>query len=96
MKSYQYRFIWLFVLLISCLVQLSGADKKHEKRALSIDGPYLLYTAEHGFRSVSVDTAGFLNDQTYGAVPKNFSFDVYSDKGEKLFPVSLHKIKRPE
>lgn len=96
MKSYQYRFIWLFVLLISCLVQLSGADKKHEKRAFSTDGPYLLYTAEHGFRSVSVDTAGFLNDQTYGAVPKNFSFDVYSDKGEKLFPVSLHKIKRPE
>lgn len=56
----------------------------------------MLYTADGGFRSISVDTAGLLNDQTYRSVPKGFSFDVYSDKGEKLFPVTLHKIKRPE
>lgn len=96
MKSFQYKFILLFVLLASCLTQLSGADKKQEKHKLSADGPYLLYIADGGFRSISVDTAGLLNDQTYRSVPKGFSFDVYSDKGEKLFPVTLHKIKRPE
>ena len=96
MKSFQYKFILLFVLLASCLTQLSGADKKLEKHKLSADGPYLLYTADGGFRTISVDTAGLLNDQTYRSVPKGFSFDVYSDEGEKLFPVILHKIKRPE
>lgn len=77
-------------------MQLSGTDKKQEKHLLSADGPYLLYTADGAFRSISVDTAGCLKDQTYKSVPKGFSFDVYSDKGEKLFPVTLHKIKRPE
>lgn len=98
MKSFQYKFIVLFVLLTSCFVQLSGADKKYKEKveSLSADGPYLLYNADGSFRSVSVDTAGNLNDQTYPAVPKGFSFDVYSDKGEKLFPVTLHRIKRPE
>lgn len=100
MKSIQYKFILMFVLLASCFTQLSGAgnghDKDYEKKALSVDGPYLLYPEEGGFRSISVDTAGSLNDQTFKAVPKGFSFDVYSDKGEKLFPVALHKVKRPE
>lgn len=96
MKSIQYKFILLFVLLTSCFTQLSGADNDHEKKTLSADGPYLLYPEEGGFRSISVDTVGCLNDQTFKAVPKGFSFDVYSDKGERLFPVTLHKMKRPE
>lgn len=96
MKSIQYKFILLFVLLTSCFTQLSGADKDHEEKKLSADGPYLLYPEEGGFRSISVDMAGCLNDQTFKAIPKGFSFDVYSDKGEKLFPVALHKVKRPE
>lgn len=96
MKSYQYRFIWLFVLLISCLVQLSGADKKHEKRALSTDGPYLLYTAEHGFRSVSVDTAGFLNDQTYGLYRRISHLMCILIKGRSYSRFPCIKIKRPE
>lgn len=31
MKSFQYKFILLFVLLTSCFVQLSGADEKGQK-----------------------------------------------------------------
>lgn len=96
MRPFQYKFISLFVLLATCFTQLLGADDKHEIRTLVTDGPYLLYTGGTGFRMISVDTAGCLNDHVYKQVPKNFSFDVYSDKGEKLFPVTLHKIKRPE
>ena len=98
MKSFRYKFIVLFVLLTSCFGQLSGADKKYKDKVglLSADGPYLLYNADGSFRSVSVDTAGNLDDKIYPAVPKDFSFDVYSHKGEKLFPVTLHRIKRPE
>lgn len=64
MKSIQYKFILLFVLLASCFTQLLGADKDHEKKGLSADGPYLLYPEEGGFRAVAVDTAGCLNDRT--------------------------------
>ncbi len=101
MKSFQYKFILLFVLLTGCFVQLSGADKKDKKHPakveiLSPDGPYLLYTDDGGMRSISVDKKGHLLDKTYKSVPAGFSFDVYSDKGENLFPVSLHPVKRPE
>lgn len=98
MKSLQYKFVLLFVLLVSCFTQLLGADNRltGKVETLSPDGPYLLYTDGGGFRTISVDKKGHLKDKTYKSVPKNFSFDVYSDKGEKLFPVSLHSVERPD
>lgn len=71
------------------------AGKNREGGGLSPDGPYLLYTPEGRMRSVSADTAGHVLDTTYAAVPERYSFDVYSDKGKRLFPVTLHEVKRP-
>lgn len=72
-----------------------AAEKNRESGMLPPDGPYLFYTPEGGMRSVTVDTAGSLHDTTYASVPERYSFDVYSDKGERLFPVTLHPVKRP-
>lgn len=97
MKSFQCRIVIGFMLLMSCLVQASGADDKRlsGKEKLAVDGPYVFYTDEGGMRVVSVDTKGKLKDQAYRTVPENFTFDVFSDAGEKLFPVTLHPVSRP-
>lgn len=97
MKSFQCRIFIGLMLLMSCLVQASGADaqKNSEKEKLALDGPYLFYTDEGGMRVISVDTEGKLNDQTYRTIPENFTFDVFSNAGEKLFPVTLHPVFRP-
>lgn len=98
MNYFQYRLLTLFVLLTCCLVQVSGADKTHSERdsVLSVDGPYLFRTAEGGIRSIAVSPDGRIQDKTYKKVPADFTFQVYSDEGEKLFPVTLHSAVRPQ
>lgn len=97
MKSFQDRFLILFVLLTCCFVQVSGADKLPAKRdsVLSADGPYLLRTTQGGLRAISVAPDGCIQDKTYEKVPVDFTFQVYSDKGASLFPVTLHPVVRP-
>lgn len=97
MKSFQGKFLIALMLLAASWEQLAGAGRPASAQAgkLSIDGPYLFRTENGGLRTVSVDTAGNLQDQSYATVPENFTFDVYSDAGEKLFPVTLHPVSRP-
>lgn len=91
------KFLIVLMLLTASFGQMAGADRKVSSKAdqLSVDGPYVFYTEDGGLRVVSVDTAGHLMNQTYATIPENFTFDVYSDAGEKLFPVTLHSISRP-
>lgn len=97
MKSIQCKFFVAVLLLAASFGQMAGANRKvaGEAGRLPVDGPYVFHTDAGGLRVVSVDTAGRLQDQTYATVPENFTFDVYSDAGEKLFPVTLHPVWRP-
>ncbi len=47
-------------------------------------------------RVISVDKSGRLSDERHKSVPASFTFDVFSDNGERLFPVTLHPVSRPE
>lgn len=85
------------MLLTIFLGNVSGAIRKEsaQARKLAVDGPYLFHNAHGGLRVVSVDQEGKLRDDIYPAVPPRFTFNVYSDAGEKLFPVALHPVSRP-
>ena len=47
-------------------------------------------------RAISVDGKGRLLDKRYKSIPTIFSFEVFSDNGERLFPVTIHSISRPK
>jgi len=90
MNSIQCRILVFLVLLISCFSPVYGKDKKPLQaiEKLSIDGPYLLKADDGSMRAISVDGKGRLLDKHYKSIPTTFSFEVFSDNGERLFPVT--------
>lgn len=98
MNSIQCRILVFLVLLTSCFSPVCGKDKKPRQaiEKLSIDGPYLLKADDGSMRAISVDGKGRLLDKHYKSIPTTFSFEVFSDNGERLFPVTIHSVSRPE
>ena len=98
MNSIQCRILVFLVLLTSCFSPVYGKDKKPRQaiEKLSIDGPYLLKADDGSMRAISVDGKGRLLDKHYKSIPTTFSFEVFSDNGERLFPVTIHSISRPK
>lgn len=97
MNAVRYRILVFLVLLTACLAPVAGKDKTPLATAgkLSIDGPYLLKADDGSRRVISVDRKGRLSDKRYASLPASFSFDVFADNGERLFPVTLHPVSRP-
>ena len=98
MNSIQCRILVFLVLLTSCFSPVCGKDKKLRQAIenLSIDGPYLLKADDGSMRAISVDGKGRLLDKHYKSIPTTFSFEVFSDNGERLFPVTIHSVSRPK
>ena len=98
MNSIQCRILVFLVLLTSCFSPVCGKDKKPRQaiEKLSIDGPYLLKADDGSMRAISVDGKGRLLDKHYKSIPTTFSFEVFSDNGERLFPVTIHSVSRPK
>ena len=98
MNSIQCRILVFLVLLTSCFSPVCGKDKKPRQaiEKLSIDGPYLLKADDGSMRAISVDGKGRLLDKHYKSIPTSFSFEVFSDNGERLFPVTIHSVSRPK
>ena len=70
-----------------------GKEKKEE---LSADGPYVLYQPDGKTRVISVDKKGKIIDTTYVVLPEDFILHVVDHKGQFLFDVRLHPVKRPD
>lgn len=98
MNSIQCRILVFLVLLTSCFSPVCGKDKKPRQaiEKLSIDGPYLLKADDGSMRAIFVDGKGRLLDKHYKSIPTTFSFEVFSDNGERLFPVTIHSVSRPK
>ena len=96
MNSIQCRILVFLVLLTSCFSPVCGKDKKPRQaiEKLSIDGPYLLKADDGSMRAISVDGKGRLLDKHYKSIPTTFSFEVFSDNGERLFPVTTPSLVR--
>ena len=52
--------------------------------------PHLLKADDGSMRAISVDGKSRLLDKHYKSIPTTFSFEVFSDNGERLFPVTIH------
>lgn len=75
---------------------VGGSDKEKEHHNKLPDGPYVLYDEKGEMRVIRVDPEGVLRDTLYASLPAHFTLPVYSHKGEALFEVGLHPIKRQE
>ena len=69
------------------------AGSKTYRDTLSVDGPYILYTAD-GVRVITVDKRGRITDRTAPEAPERFT--VADHKGKNAFQVSLHKFSRQD
>ncbi|GHV72504.1 hypothetical protein FACS1894201_02040 [Bacteroidia bacterium] len=61
---------------------------------IGVDGPYILYYPQ-GVRVVSVDKEGYIVEKSYGYLPDNYTFTVFSHNKQDSFDVTLHPIVRP-
>ena len=88
---------WLFFSFISGFGYCDEPGKTGNKKeqAAPVDGPYVLYDKAGRVRVIWVDKNGKLRDKVLDKIPKNFSLDVVSQKGNHRFRVKLHPIERP-
>lgn len=82
-------------MLLAALLLFSAAAADKKPKLSSADGPYIIYSADGSMRRLSVTPKGKIENVRYESVPEDFSAEVISDKGERLFTVGLHPVSRP-
>lgn len=91
---------WIFFLCLVVLglqpLMVGAQDHKEDEKALSVDGPYVLYDSLGRLRMVSVSKEGVLKDTVYAGMPGQVTFTVTPEKVDHPFEVTLHAFKRPQ